>query len=102
MNTEIIKGLIRLARPHQYLKNLFVLLPLFFGWKLTDQAALSGALMAFAVFCLAASSVYVFNDLRDDHGDVGSASLLEVWIDETERRTWFLFEATRGADATGH
>jgi starvation-inducible DNA-binding protein len=28
--------------------------------------------------------------------------LLEVWIDETERRTWFLFEATRGADASGH
>ena len=31
----------------------------------------------------------------DHHGDVASASLLEVWIDEAERRTWFLFEATR-------
>ncbi|HEY4920152.1 MAG TPA: DNA starvation/stationary phase protection protein [Xanthobacteraceae bacterium] len=31
----------------------------------------------------------------DEHGDVASASLLEVWIDETERRTWFLFESTR-------
>jgi starvation-inducible DNA-binding protein len=31
----------------------------------------------------------------DTHGDVATASLLEVWIDETERRTWFLFEATR-------
>ena len=31
----------------------------------------------------------------DEHGDVASASLIEVWIDETERRTWFLFEATR-------
>ncbi|RBP15466.1 starvation-inducible DNA-binding protein [Roseiarcus fermentans] len=40
--------------------------------------------------------------LCDDNGDVASASLLEVWIDETERRTWFLFEATRGADDTGH
>ncbi len=39
--------------------------------------------------------------LCDDNGDVASASLLEVWIDETERRTWFLFEATRSADATG-
>lgn len=29
----------------------------------------------------------------DSHGDVATASLLEVWIDETERRTWFLFEA---------
>jgi decaprenyl-phosphate phosphoribosyltransferase len=42
-----------------------VLLPLFFGWKLSDQAAISGTLLAFAVFCLAASAVYVFNDLRD-------------------------------------
>jgi starvation-inducible DNA-binding protein len=33
--------------------------------------------------------------LCDDHGDVATASLLEVWIDETERRVWFLFEATR-------
>jgi 4-hydroxybenzoate polyprenyltransferase len=65
MNVEILKGLVRLARPHQYLKNLFVLLPLFFGWKLSDQAAISGTLLAFAVFCLAASAVYVFNDLRD-------------------------------------
>ena len=31
----------------------------------------------------------------DGHGDVATASLLEVWIDETERRTWFLFESTR-------
>jgi starvation-inducible DNA-binding protein len=32
----------------------------------------------------------------DEYGDVATASLLENWIDETERRTWFLFEATRG------
>ena len=33
--------------------------------------------------------------LCDEHGDVASASLLENWIDEAERRTWFLFEAAR-------
>src|SRR3954449_1475627 len=33
--------------------------------------------------------------LCDEHGDVASASLLENWIDEAERRTWFLFEASR-------
>jgi Ferritin-like domain len=33
--------------------------------------------------------------LCDGHDDVATASLLEVWIDEAERRTWFLFEATR-------
>ena len=31
----------------------------------------------------------------DENNDVASASLIEVWIDETERRTWFIFEATR-------
>jgi starvation-inducible DNA-binding protein len=33
--------------------------------------------------------------LCDEHEDVATASLLEVWIDEAERRTWFLFEASR-------
>ena len=33
--------------------------------------------------------------LCDEHGDVASASLLENWIDEAERRAWFLFESTR-------
>jgi starvation-inducible DNA-binding protein len=33
--------------------------------------------------------------LSDEHGDVASASLIENWIDEAERRTWFLFEASR-------
>ena len=37
----------------------------------------------------------------DEHGDVASASLLENWIDEAERRVWFLFEANRRDDAPG-
>jgi starvation-inducible DNA-binding protein len=35
------------------------------------------------------------HDLCDKHRDVATASLLENWIDEAERRTWFLFECTR-------
>jgi starvation-inducible DNA-binding protein len=35
------------------------------------------------------------HDLCDEHGDVATASLLENWIDEAEKRTWFLFEASR-------
>jgi len=42
------------------------------------------------------------HEVCDKHEDVASASLLETYIDETERRTWFLFEASRKADATGH
>jgi len=39
------------------------------------------------------------HDLCEEHGDVASASLLENWIDEAERRTWFLFEITRNGEA---
>ena len=35
------------------------------------------------------------HNVCDEHRDIATASLIEVWIDETERRTWFLFEATR-------
>ncbi len=35
------------------------------------------------------------HDICDEHGDVASASLLENWIDEAEKRAWFLFEITR-------
>jgi starvation-inducible DNA-binding protein len=42
------------------------------------------------------------HDVCEEHNDVATASLIEVWIDETERRTWFLFEATRRGDSTGH
>jgi starvation-inducible DNA-binding protein len=35
------------------------------------------------------------HNVCDEHRDIATASLIEVWIDETERRAWFLFEATR-------
>jgi len=35
------------------------------------------------------------HNVCDEYRDVATASLIEVWIDDTERRTWFLFEATR-------
>ena len=38
------------------------------------------------------------HDLCDGHGDVASASLIENWIDEAERRTWFLFETARRSE----
>ena len=42
------------------------------------------------------------HDVTDRHRDIASSSLIENWIDETERRTWFLYEASRMADASGH
>jgi starvation-inducible DNA-binding protein len=41
------------------------------------------------------------HELCDENRDVGTASLIETWIDETERRTWFLFEASRKAGEPG-
>jgi starvation-inducible DNA-binding protein len=42
------------------------------------------------------------HDVCEEHGDVATSSLLEVYIDETERRVWFLYEASRQGDPTGH
>ena len=45
-----------------------------------------------------AGNLREIHGLCDGHGDVATASLLENWIDEAERRTWFLFETTRAAE----
>src|ERR1700740_140549 len=42
------------------------------------------------------------HDVVDEVRDIATASLIENWIDETERRTWFLYEASRQGDHTGH
>ena len=42
------------------------------------------------------------HDVCDEHNDVATTSLLEVYIDETERRVWFLYEAGRKGDPMGH
>src|SRR3989304_6646936 len=60
---------ILLARPWQYLKNLFIFAPVFFGIKLTETQLLLNSVVAFILFCLVASSVYVINDLKDIEKD---------------------------------
>lgn len=42
------------------------------------------------------------HEICDEYHDIATASLIETWIDETEERSWFLFEASRRGDATGH
>jgi starvation-inducible DNA-binding protein len=51
---------------------------------------------------LLAARLRAIHDLLDEHRDIASASLIEGWIDETERRTWFLYESSRHGDTTGH
>jgi 4-hydroxybenzoate polyprenyltransferase len=61
--------LIRLLRPHQWIKNGFVFVGLLFGHAWHDPAKVTMALAAFAAFCLLASAVYVMNDLADREQD---------------------------------
>ena len=42
------------------------------------------------------------HEVADKHDDVATASLLENFIDEAEKRCWFLFEASRGGERGGH
>lgn len=57
--------LLKALRPHQWLKNVLVFVPLLTAHRLADPLALWSALAAFACFCLAASGAYVLNDLVD-------------------------------------
>jgi decaprenyl-phosphate phosphoribosyltransferase len=56
-------------RPHQYIKNLFIFLPLFFALKITDTELLTNALIAFIAFSLTASAIYTLNDYHDIEED---------------------------------
>lgn len=56
---------IRLFRAHHWIKNTFVLAPLLFAGLAFERDSWLHALIAFAQFCIAASAVYIFNDLRD-------------------------------------
>jgi 4-hydroxybenzoate polyprenyltransferase len=60
---------IRLIRLHQYLKNGFIGLPLLFANQLTNPKALFPTIVSFIAFCLLASAVYIFNDIRDVNED---------------------------------
>ncbi|TAJ22758.1 MAG: decaprenyl-phosphate phosphoribosyltransferase [Rugosibacter sp.] len=62
-------ALIRLLRPHQWLKNGFVFVGLLFGHAWHDPLIIGQALAAFAAFCLLSSAVYVMNDLLDREQD---------------------------------
>lgn len=42
------------------------------------------------------------HNVCEGHRDVATTSLIEIWVDEAERRSWFLFEAGRGVETSGH
>lgn len=64
-----MKEILRLIRPKQWLKNVFVLVPMFFGGSLTDAADIYASVVSFLAFSFIASSVYCFNDIIDVEAD---------------------------------
>lgn len=62
-------GVLKLCRPHHWVKNVFVLIPLIFASTELDGVHVLRALLVFAAFCLAASAVYCLNDVMDQDAD---------------------------------
>ncbi len=64
-----MNNILKLMRPYQWVKNVFVFIPLFFGGQLTEMDQLLNSIIMFVAFCLAASSIYCFNDIIDVEDD---------------------------------
>ena len=64
-----ISHIIKLMRPHQYVKNAFIFIPLFFALEITNKELLLYALIAFISFSLSASAIYILNDYFDIEED---------------------------------
>lgn len=65
----MVSALVSLIRPQQWVKNGFVLMPLFFGGQLLNLWCWQQAILAFIAFSLMASTIYCLNDLRDIEAD---------------------------------
>ncbi len=64
-----MKHYIQLMRPHQYVKNLFIFLPAFFGLHFFNLKVMLDTIGVFVGFCLLASAVYIMNDYQDREDD---------------------------------
>lgn len=65
----MIKDVLKLVRPKQWIKNLFVFIPMFFAGELFDTHSLWMGIVTFAAFSLVASSIYCYNDIVDVDAD---------------------------------
>lgn len=64
-----MNNILKLIRPHQWLKNVFVLIPMFFGGSLLDPEDIRASVLTFLAYSFVASSVYCFNDINDVEAD---------------------------------
>ena len=65
----VTSAFIRVLRPHQWSKNLLLLLPVITSHKWWDAESNLAVITGIVAFCLAASSTYVFNDWKDREED---------------------------------
>ncbi len=65
----VIIDLVKLMRPKQWVKNIFVIAPLFFANAFNDLVSIQNSVLAFVIFCLASSATYVLNDIFDAEAD---------------------------------
>ena len=66
---KLFFGMLRTLRPHQWVKNLFVVAPVFFAKQITHPSIIRGAVGAFVIFCLLAGCIYTLNDIADVESD---------------------------------
>ena len=64
-----VRGVVRTARPRQWLKNILVFAAPFTAGRISEWTTLRAALIAFVAFCLAASAIYFVNDAKDVEAD---------------------------------
>ena len=64
-----MSSILKLIRPQQWLKNVFVMIPMFFGGSLLDPGDIRASVLTFMAYSLVASSVYCFNDINDVEAD---------------------------------
>lgn len=64
-----MNSILKLIRPHQWIKNVFVLIPMFFGGSLLDPEDIRASVLTFFAYSFIASSVYCFNDINDVEAD---------------------------------
>ena len=64
-----MSSILKLIRPQQWLKNVFVMIPMFFGGSLLDPGDIRASVLTFMAYSFVASSVYCFNDINDVEAD---------------------------------
>jgi 4-hydroxybenzoate polyprenyltransferase/phosphoserine phosphatase len=68
-STSRLRAAVKLLRPHQWVKNFLLFVPLVLAHEVGNWVALGDVFLGFVAYCLCASSVYIFNDLLDLQAD---------------------------------